>query len=297
MISYLVVFVGLLLSELVYFKLADRFNIIDKPNERSSHSAITIRGGGIIFYLGALIWNIQSGFVYPFFFIGLTLFAFISFLDDILTLSSKIRLPIQFLATYLVLHEIFGYENWLFMVIGLILFTGIVNAYNFMDGINGITGFYSLVSIISLFIINTQISFIETDLLIYVGLSVIVFNLFNFRKKAKCFAGDVGSVSIAVIVVFMIFMLIYKTNNLWYILLLSVYGVDSVLTIIHRLLKKENILKAHRSIYASADGYNLRAVTAYYKRWSYLFGREYRNIHAYSGRSFTTNFNYCLHLT
>lgn len=244
---YSTIFISLLIFELLYFKIADRFNIIDKPNERSSHTDITIRGGGIIFYAGALVWFIISDFTYPYFFIGLTLFASISFLDDILTLSSLIRLPVQFIATLLVLFEVFGFDNWLFLGLGLVLYTGIVNAYNFMDGINGITGLYSLISVISLFIINRQIDFIETDLLIYVGLALLVFTLFNFRNKAKCFAGDVGSVSIAVIIVFTIFKLIFFSQNLWYILLLAVYGVDSILTIVHRLLKKENILKAHRS--------------------------------------------------
>ena len=74
----------------------------------------------------------------------------------------------------------------------------------------------------------------------------MVFNYFNFRTKARCFAGDVGSISIAVIILFLLLKLILQEQNLIYILFLSVYGVDSVLTIIHRLFLKENIFKAHR---------------------------------------------------
>ena len=74
-----------------------------------------------------------------------------------------------------------------------------------------------------------------------------MFNFFNVRKKAKCFAGDVGSVSIAMIVMFSLLQLINATGNLVYILFLAVYGVDSILTIIHRLTKRENIFEAHRS--------------------------------------------------
>jgi UDP-N-acetylmuramyl pentapeptide phosphotransferase/UDP-N-acetylglucosamine-1-phosphate transferase len=65
---YILVFIGLFFLELLYFKVANYFNIIDKPNERSSHSSITLRGGGIIFYFGALIYFIYSGFQYPWFF-------------------------------------------------------------------------------------------------------------------------------------------------------------------------------------------------------------------------------------
>ena len=76
--------------------------------------------------------------------------------------------------------------------------------------------------------------------------SVIIFCFFNFRKKAKCFAGDVGAVSIAFLILFILGDLIITTGNLWYILLLSVYGVDSVLTICHRIILHENIFDAHR---------------------------------------------------
>ena len=116
-----------------------------------------------------------------------------------------------------------------------------------MDGINGITGGYSTVVISALlFINNYHIKFIENNFLVFVFLGLIVFNYFNFRKKAICFAGDVGSISIAVIIVFLLLKLIIMDKNLMYILFLGVYGVDSILTIIHRLILKENIFKAHR---------------------------------------------------
>lgn len=116
-----------------------------------------------------------------------------------------------------------------------------------MDGINGITGGYSLIVLGALAYINVKVSvFMEPELL-YVGLlSVLVFNIFNFRKQAKCFAGDVGSVSIAFIILFALGKLILVTGDLSYIILLVVYGVDSVLTIIHRLVLRENIFEAHR---------------------------------------------------
>ena len=116
-----------------------------------------------------------------------------------------------------------------------------------MDGINGITGGYSLVILAALAYINKEvITFVEADFIYTVICSVLVFCFFNFRKKAKCFAGDVGSVGIAFILLFLIGRLIIGTGDFSWIVLLSVYGVDSVLTIIHRLMLHENIGLPHR---------------------------------------------------
>ena len=70
---YLLILVLLFLAELFYFRIADRCNIIDKPNERSSHTKVTLRGGGIIFYFGALAYFLTSDFEYPWFLLALTL--------------------------------------------------------------------------------------------------------------------------------------------------------------------------------------------------------------------------------
>ncbi|WP_270089171.1 UDP-GlcNAc--UDP-phosphate GlcNAc-1-phosphate transferase [Sphingobacterium sp. SYP-B4668] len=245
---YLVVFIVLFVAELAYFRVADRFNIIDKPNERSSHTAITLRGGGIIFYLGALAYFILSGFQYPYFFLGLTLMTVVSFADDIMTLSNKIRLLVHLLSVLLMAYEldVFGMP-WYYLVITFIVVIGVINAYNFMDGINGITACYSLAVGGLLLLVSHHVDFIDRDLLIYSMLSILVFAFFNFRAKAKCFAGDVGSVAIAFILLFALAALIIKTQNLIYILFLVVYGVDTVWTIVRRLSKRENIFQAHRS--------------------------------------------------
>jgi UDP-GlcNAc:undecaprenyl-phosphate/decaprenyl-phosphate GlcNAc-1-phosphate transferase len=238
----------LFLAEIFYFQIADYYNIIDKPNKRSSHTEITIRGGGIIFWVAAMIYFVYSSFDYSYFFIGLTLVTIISFIDDIFTLSNRYRLPFQFLAIGLTLFELHFFQNdmWL-LIITFIMGVGIINAYNFMDGINGITGGYSAIIIMALWFVNNYHSkFIENDFLIFTLLGLMVFNYFNFRTKARCFAGDVGSISIAVIILFLLLKLVLQEQNLIYILFLSVYGVDSVLTIIHRLFLKENIFKAHR---------------------------------------------------
>ena len=246
--KYLILPAILFVLQILYFKIAYKFNITDKPNQRSSHATTTLRGGGVIFYIGALLYFITSGFQYPWFFIGLTLIAGISFADDLKPRSIKLRLPIHFAAMLLMFYqwELFA-QSWYFVVLALVLCTGILNAYNFMDGINGITGGYSLVLTGTLWYINKYcVAFVDNELLYIVGLALLVFSFFNFRKKAKCFAGDVGSMSIAFILIFLLGMLIIKTGDFSYIILLAVYGIDAVLTIIHRLILKENIFDAHR---------------------------------------------------
>ena len=245
---YIIILVLLFVAELFYFRVADKFNIIDKPNERSSHSRITLRGGGIIFYFGALAYFLSNHWEYPWFMLALTLITFISFVDDIRSTSQGLRLVFHFTAMALMFYQwgLFSL-SWWWIIIALIICTGIINAYNFMDGINGITGGYSLVILGALAYINSEITtFVEPALINTVLCSVLVFCFFNFRKKAKCFAGDVGSVSIAFILLFLIGKLIIKTEDFSWIILLSVYGVDSVLTILHRLMLHENIGLPHR---------------------------------------------------
>ena len=245
---YIIILVLLFVAELFYFRVADKFNIIDKPNERSSHTKVTLRGGGIIFYFGALAYFLSNHWEYPWFMLALTLITFISFVDDIRSTSQGLRLVFHFSAMALMFYQwgLFSL-SWWWIIVALIICTGIINAYNFMDGINGITGGYSLVILGALAYINSEITtFVEPALINTVLCSVLVFCFFNFRKKAKCFAGDVGSVSIAFILLFLIGKLILTTGDFSWIILLVVYGVDSVLTIIHRLMLHENIGLPHR---------------------------------------------------
>ena len=245
---YIIILVLLFLAELFYFRIADKCNIIDKPNERSSHTRITLRGGGIIFYFGVLTYFLTSHFEYPWFMLALTLITFISFVDDIRSTSQVLRLVFHFSAMALMFYQwgLFSLPWWTLFV-ALIVCTGIINAYNFMDGINGITGGYSLVVLVALAYINEAVvSFVEQDFILTVLCSVVVFNFFNFRKRAKCFAGDVGSVCIAFVLLFFIGKLVIRTEDFSWIILLAVYGVDSVLTIIHRLMLHENIGLPHR---------------------------------------------------
>lgn len=245
---YTLIAILLFISILVYFRVADRYNIIDHPNERSSHSNITIRGGGIIFLLAAICAVIMHpGYWLPV--SGLVIIGTISFFDDLFTLSSKIRLLFHLIAvTIMFLYlNIFNIESFYVCILLYIMVIGVINMYNFMDGINGITGVYSLVVLGGLQYVNLrQAAFIEPDMIWLPMLACGIFLYFNFRNKARCFAGDVGSVTIAFWIIMLLVKLIFITNNWAYILFLVVYGIDSVVTIAHRLILKQNILKAHR---------------------------------------------------
>jgi len=246
--SYIFLFVGLIIGLLLYFKVADHFNIIDKPNERSSHRQTTIRGGGMIFPIAITIWFIVNQFKCPYFFLGLVLISSISFWDDVFTLKPIQRITIHFLAVSLLLWEMdFIIFHWWLWVIAYIFILGWINAFNFMDGINGITSFYALVSLATCYYLNIQDPFADMELIRYAMIALLVFSWFNARKKALTFAGDVGAVSIAFVLAYLIIALILKAQSWSYILFFSVYGIDSSITIFQRLLRRENIFKPHRS--------------------------------------------------
>jgi UDP-N-acetylmuramyl pentapeptide phosphotransferase/UDP-N-acetylglucosamine-1-phosphate transferase len=283
---YGVIFVTLLFLELIYFRIADKCNIIDKPNERSSHSSIVLRGGGIIFLIGVWVWSAFFGFQYPWFLAAVTLAAGISFVDDIRSLPDSVRLVVQFTAMGLMLYQLIGDSGelivdawwmWPLLILGaLIVCVGATNVINFMDGINGITAGYSLAVLVPLLLVSrskfdfvepahalhnsselgsalaqSQFSgagFIDESYLVVAIIGVLVFCLFNFRPKgkAKCFAGDVGSIGIAFIMLFAIGKLIMQTGDITYLIFLLVYGVDGCLTICHRIMLHENLGEAHR---------------------------------------------------
>ncbi len=255
---YVVVLALLFLAELVYFKIANKFNIIDKPNERSSHSTIVLRGGGVIFSLSMIAWAFMmavqgewSAVVgYIPFLAGLLLVAGVSFWDDVRSLPDSVRLVVQFVAMGLMFWSmgIMHWDMWWIVLIALIVCVGATNVINFMDGVNGITAGYSLAVLLPLVLLNKDLAFVDSSFLVVAILGVLVFCIFNFRPKgkAKCFAGDVGSISVAFILLFAIGKLVVLTDDVTYLIFLLVYGVDGCLTICHRILLHENLGEAHR---------------------------------------------------
>ena len=253
----------------MYFRIADKCNIIDKPNQRSSHSTIVLRGGGIIFLIGAWVWSLFFGFDYPWFLAGLTLVAGVSFVDDIRSLPDSVRLVAQFAAAAMAFYQldILHWDMWWIVLVALIVYVGATNVINFMDGINGITAGYALAVLVPLGLLNTNYQelamnlatnyssivtsdgvFVDQSLIVASIIAAIVFCIFNFRPKgkAKCFAGDVGLIGIAFIMLFLLGNVIIKTEDITWLIFLLVYGVDGCLTIVHRIMLHENLGEAHR---------------------------------------------------
>lgn len=258
MIEFFLAAVVLFLLLLVYFKIADKYNIIDKPNHRSAHTEVTLRGGGIVYLLAFLLFlagfyfkteSIISLKDYLVFGSGLLIICGISFIDDITDLSSKIRLLFHFISVTILLFFINAFHLlpiW-GVVVAYVFIIGILNAYNFMDGINGMTGCYTTVVLASLWFVNENVlQFTDSAFIIYPLIASLVFLIFNFRKKARCFMGDIGSLGIAFWVLALIGLLILKSDSYKYILFLTVYGVEVIFTILQRLKLKENIFEAHR---------------------------------------------------
>ena len=271
-LTYSVIAVILLIAELVYFRIADKCNIIDKPNERSSHSTIVLRGGGIIFAISILVWMVLQmvhgeWFMvkdYLPFVVGLVLICGISFWDDVKSLPDSLRMCVQIISILLMFWSInlglgfMVHGSWfwqvLIAVVALFFCVGATNFINFMDGINGITAAYALAMLAPIALVNDSWlkvhgrGFIEPSYLVVAIIGVLVFSIFNFRPKgkAKCFAGDVGSIGIAFIILFALGRLMLATKDVTYIVFFLVYGIDGTLTIIHRIMLHENLGQAHR---------------------------------------------------
>lgn len=244
-----IVFLILLLALLIYQRLAIKFGIVDKPNERSSHTHVTVRGGGILFPIAAILWWVVFDFQHTWMVLGIVVISGISMLDDMYTISSRIRFGIQFLALSMAFYDldVFNQIHWAGLPFLYFVSLGIINAINFMDGINGITGLYGLVFLGSLLAVNEYNELFDENLIHYEILAIFVFLLFNLRKKALMFAGDIGSISLAYLIIYFLTQW-YLSEPTWTIILfLAVYGIDAFLTILKRLKNRENVLKPHRS--------------------------------------------------
>jgi UDP-N-acetylmuramyl pentapeptide phosphotransferase/UDP-N-acetylglucosamine-1-phosphate transferase len=269
---YFLIFILFFALEIIYFQIAIKYQILDIPNDRSSHTCATIRGGGIILWIAALLYFLLNlSYADLVFFLGISLAAGISFWDDVCCLGYRVRLFFQVLALSFAFYftGLFFIIPWWGIVIGYVFFMGVLNAFNFMDGINGMSGLYMATVLISLLYINHNIyPFTDPNFIIYPLLASVVFLFFNFRKKAKCFAGDVGSIAAGFWVITLLILLMIETKNLVWIGLLMVYGVDSVLTILHRVLLKQNLTKPHRlhffQILANEQGIDHRVISITY---------------------------------
>ena len=242
-------------SMLLYLRLARKFSIQDVPNARSSHSGVIPRGGGIVFLLAALIWGVTYPKASPFFLAGISLVGLVGFWDDLKSLSWSFRMLAQLISILLLFMGLeilqfsvpFIEHHWWKLLILLIMGVGVLNAYNFMDGINGMIGLGSVVVLSSLMYVNYAVyPFVQDQLILYPLIAALIFLIFNFRKRALCFSGDVGAMVVAYWTFFLIVYLCLQTGSWVWFGFILLFGVDTGLTILHRLVLRQKLWEAHR---------------------------------------------------
>lgn len=248
-LSHSIVFLLLLLLALIYYRLAIRFGIVDRPNHRSSHTRVTVRGGGIIFPFAVILWWMAADFIHTWMVLGIVWISVISFLDDIYAISRRLRFGIQFLALSMAFYDLGVFEQLSLWSLPFLYFfaLGILNAVNFMDGINGISGLCGLCFFGSILAVNRYMPIFDNELIYSLIMAVFVFLIFNFRKNAMMFAGDIGSISLAYMMIYFLVQWYLASQNWTIILFLVVYGADAFLTLCRRLLKRENVGLPHRT--------------------------------------------------
>ncbi len=257
---YLIAPVCFIIFTLMYIRIAHFYKIYDHPVGRSSHLNRTITGFGVFVLFGLLLYSVAFPYTLKsFFIIGLLMISTISYIDDLVFVKHFIRLVFQIFALILMAIELpFNYmldfEKIPLIIAIVILGIGVLNAFNFMDGINGMLGLTNLVILLSFLWLNSnsvdvqgnQISFIRNEFLYTYIIGVSIFLGLNLRRKAIVFAGDTGSIALAFIILYLMLNLIFKTGNYAYFLLFAVFGIDAGLTVIFKLLLRENIFVPHR---------------------------------------------------
>lgn len=251
-IYFTIVFAILIFCEIIYIRIARKYMIGAKQEQRSSHRGYKLSGGGIIFILAAWLycllgfnnpWLSDFGLMVG----GASALAIVSFADDIKNLSPKARLLVQVLVVGLTFYPFIISEQYDIFLLILLGGIGFINAYNFMDGIDGMMAGYSLVTLSTLYYCCHYLGAgVDENFVLTILLSVGVFSIFNFRRKALCFAGDVGSIVMGFFILYLMVDVIKVSHNASILIFLIVYGIDTVFTIFQRLFAGENILLPHR---------------------------------------------------
>ena len=248
---YIITILALLAFELLYFWVAKRLHIVDRPNERSSHHRVALLGAGILFFFAILFYSCTHGFPFPRFLIGAALLAVVCYADDLRPLPSWLRLVVQIAAVVITFYVSLSTLQVWQMLLMVIVFTAILNVYNFMDGINGMLAAYSMAVVGTFALIDLFIQpFIDFELLVTLVVALLIFAFFNFRTNARCFSGDVGSIIMGLTVVFLLTRydaaIPDNGENVSYLCFIIVFLADGLLTVAKRFLNGKFIFEAHR---------------------------------------------------
>lgn len=241
---YLTGFIVMLAAEWGYLQVARRVAWLQPaPGERSSHDVATVTGAGFVIAAAAIAGLLIDAPREWLPAAGILLVAGVSFADDCRPLGILPRLLCQCIAAVAVM---WGTLPPAIIIVLLPLALAYINAYNFMDGINGMTVLYSAVLVAALLLLNGIYNFCDPLLPGLLLCAVAAVGIFNCRARALCFPGDTGAITAGVITLYMIIRLIAVTGNGWWIVLAAVYGVDAALTIIRRARLGEPIHLPHR---------------------------------------------------
>ena len=246
--------------------------LFDIPNERSSHSEPTPRGGGLVivlvclsvFFVYCLFFGIENYWAY---FVGAIIVGFVSWLDDLFSVSSIWRFMAHGLAAFLAIWSFGFWESAYLPFYGEIFFgkfgaiitffwiVWLINAYNFMDGIDGIAGAQAVTAGIGWFLVGILLNISSAGF--YGGaiaVSGLGFLLHNWQP-AKIFMGDVGSAFLGYTFALMPLLALREVGGhsetkmllpILAIFLVLNFVFDSLWTILRRILRMEKIWQAHR---------------------------------------------------
>ncbi|MEL4014842.1 MraY family glycosyltransferase [Dryocola clanedunensis] len=246
-------------------------NVIDVPNQRSSHSVPTPRGGGVAIVISFLIGIVvlcALGFV-PVsqmlsLFIAGVVTAVVGFLDDHGHIAARWRLLMHFLAAASGLYflgqfpviDLFGYPlsaGWLGMIFGLVYLAWMLNLYNFMDGINGLASmeaimFALLSGLMIMFSVPDGMETSQFAIMALLGCAALGFIFWNF-PTAKIFMGDAGSGFLGITIGLIVLHVALLDSKLFLaeICLLGVFIVDATVTLLRRLIGGKKVYEAHAS--------------------------------------------------
>jgi UDP-N-acetylmuramyl pentapeptide phosphotransferase/UDP-N-acetylglucosamine-1-phosphate transferase len=266
LLIYFVLFIASVAGVKLFTSVARGKGFLDIPNHRSSHSVPTPRGGGVVFIglwllylLGAYFLSTLPLSIMLSFFVPTLIISVISYCDDYMNLSAKLRFSIQALAVVLAMiflgHErlldfsLFTLSSvWLILPFVFISLLWSINLFNFMDGMDG----FSAVEAVFVFSAGGLLVFIAgasviAELLWALCALLLGFLVWN-KPKAKIFMGDVGSASLGLVVLLSGY-IAQKYAHVPIVLWFMLYGVflfDATITLIRRLLRKERLYEAHK---------------------------------------------------
>jgi UDP-GlcNAc:undecaprenyl-phosphate/decaprenyl-phosphate GlcNAc-1-phosphate transferase len=250
---------GCSLGAFVFMRLAHKYGLHDHPNGRSSHRQPTVTGMGIILVVAFIIYLFFEPYQLPGnFVLGFFLLTIISFIDDLYFLKHSLRLFFQIFCVGIMVYQLpfqSAGNSALALGIAAILFgVGVLNAYNFMDGINGmftlhcllVLGCFAYLNETLVDINGNHLKFTNTHFILSIMIPLAIFGFFNIRNHALAFMGDVGSIGAAFIILYLMYSLLLVSGNYIYLLLFSIFGADAGLTVVYKLILRENIFVPHR---------------------------------------------------